>query len=54
MNNLLINIGFGNAVIASRIIAVLSPGSAPMNDLRKRPGTTENYWTQPMEGEPGP
>lgn len=30
----LINIGFGNAVSASRVIAVVSPDSSPMKRLR--------------------
>jgi len=30
----LINIGFGNVVLASRVVAVVSPGSAPMKRLR--------------------
>lgn len=36
MNNRLINIGFGNAVVASRVLAVVSPKSAPMKKLRER------------------
>jgi hypothetical protein len=31
----LINIGFGNVVVASRIIAVIAPGSAPMKRLKE-------------------
>jgi len=31
----LVNIGFGNVVIASKIIAVLSPSSAPMKRLKE-------------------
>ena len=31
----LINIGFGNIVIQSRVIAVVSPGSSPMKRLRE-------------------
>jgi len=30
----LLNIGYGNLVIASRVVAVVSPGSAPMKRLR--------------------
>ncbi len=30
----LINIGFGNVVVASKVVAVVSPGSAPMKRLR--------------------
>lgn len=36
MNNRLINIGFGNAVVASRVLAVVSPKSAPMKKMRER------------------
>jgi regulator of extracellular matrix RemA (YlzA/DUF370 family) len=32
---ILVNIGFGNVVIASKIIAVLSPSSAPMKRLKE-------------------
>jgi len=31
----LINIGFGNTVVAGRIVAVVTPGSAPMKRLRE-------------------
>jgi regulator of extracellular matrix RemA (YlzA/DUF370 family) len=31
----LINVGFGNVVSASRVIAVVSPGSSPMKRLRE-------------------
>ncbi len=31
----LINIGFGNMVVASRVIAVLAPASAPMKRLKE-------------------
>jgi regulator of extracellular matrix RemA (YlzA/DUF370 family) len=31
----LVNIGFGNVVIASKIVAVLSPSSAPMKRLKE-------------------
>ena len=31
----LVNIGFGNVVIASRIVAVLAPSSAPMKRLKE-------------------
>ena len=30
----MINIGFGNVVLASRVVAVVSPGPAPMKRLR--------------------
>ncbi len=31
----LINIGFGNVVLQSRVVAVVSPGSSPMKRLRE-------------------
>ena len=31
----LLNIGYGNLVVASRIVAVMSPASAPMRRLRE-------------------
>ena len=34
MDNRLINIGFGNAVKISRILAVVNPGSAPIRKLK--------------------
>ena len=34
MNNKLLSIGFGNVVVASRVIAIVSPGSAPMKRLK--------------------
>ncbi|MFC1524114.1 DUF370 domain-containing protein [Thermodesulfobacteriota bacterium] len=36
MDNRLINIGFGNAVVASRVLAVVNPKSSPMKKLRER------------------
>lgn len=36
MNDRLINIGFGNAVVASRVLAVVNPKSSPMKKLRER------------------
>jgi hypothetical protein len=30
----LLNIGYGNLVVASRVIAIVSPGPAPMKRLR--------------------
>lgn len=35
MDNKLINIGFGNLVLTSRVIAILSPNSAPMKRLKE-------------------
>ncbi|MHB8231703.1 MAG: DUF370 domain-containing protein [bacterium] len=31
----LINIGFGNVVLQSRVVAIVSPGSSPMKRLRE-------------------
>ncbi len=31
----LVNIGFGNTVVATRIVAIVTPGSAPMKRLRE-------------------
>ncbi len=31
----MVNIGFGNVVAASRVIAVITPGSSPMKRLRE-------------------
>ena len=35
MDNKLINIGFGNAVKISRILAVVNPGSSPIRKLKE-------------------
>lgn len=35
MDGRLVNIGFGNTVIAQRVVAVIMPGSAPMKRLRE-------------------
>jgi extracellular matrix regulatory protein A len=32
---ILVNIGFGNVVAASRVVAIVTPGSAPMKRLRE-------------------
>ena len=34
----MLNIGYGNLVLASRVIAILSPQSAPMRRLREEAG----------------
>ena len=31
----LLNIGFGNSVVADRVVAIVAPGSAPMKRLRE-------------------
>lgn len=33
-NQLLLNIGFGSTVVAERVVAILSPNSAPMKRLK--------------------
>jgi len=35
MDNRLINVGFGNAVKVSRILAVVNPGSSPIRKLKE-------------------
>jgi regulator of extracellular matrix RemA (YlzA/DUF370 family) len=35
MDGRLVNIGFGNTVISTRVVAVILPGSAPMKRLRE-------------------
>lgn len=34
MEQTLLNIGFGNSVVAERVIAIVSPNSAPMKRLK--------------------
>ena len=34
MEQRLLNIGFGNSVVADRVVAIVSPNSAPMKRLR--------------------
>jgi regulator of extracellular matrix RemA (YlzA/DUF370 family) len=34
MEKVLLNVGFGNTVVADRIVAVVSPNSAPMKRLK--------------------
>jgi regulator of extracellular matrix RemA (YlzA/DUF370 family) len=34
----LVNIGFGNVVSASRVIAVIAPGSSPIKRMREEAG----------------
>ena len=34
MNNLLLNIGFGNVVAAERVVAIITPGSAPVKRMK--------------------
>jgi regulator of extracellular matrix RemA (YlzA/DUF370 family) len=35
MDTALLNIGFGNTVVTARIIAIVTPGSAPMKRLKE-------------------
>lgn len=35
MSNQLVNIGYGNMVMASKVVAVLSPESAPMRRIKE-------------------
>ena len=34
LSPVLVNIGFGNVVAASKVVAIVTPGSAPMKRLR--------------------
>ena len=36
VNKGVLNIGFGNVVVRSRLVAILSPGPSPVRRLRKR------------------
>jgi regulator of extracellular matrix RemA (YlzA/DUF370 family) len=35
MGSILLNIGFGNIVVADRIVAIVTPNSAPMKRLKE-------------------
>ena len=35
MKNILLNVGFGNVISASRIVAMVNPGSSPLKKLRQ-------------------
>jgi len=35
MNARLLNVGFGNVVVSNRIVAIVSPGSAPIKRLKE-------------------
>jgi regulator of extracellular matrix RemA (YlzA/DUF370 family) len=35
MKNIFVNIGFGNIISVGRVVAVVSPGSAPIKKLRE-------------------
>lgn len=45
----LINLGFGNVVLQSRVVAVVSPGSSPMKRLREN-AKDGNYLVDATEG----
>jgi hypothetical protein len=34
LNNVLLNIGFGNVVASERVVAIITPGSAPVKRLK--------------------
>ena len=34
-NNMLLNIGYNNSVVSSRVVAIVGPGSSPMRRLRE-------------------
>ncbi|MCD4675782.1 MAG: DUF370 domain-containing protein, partial [Desulfobacula sp.] len=34
MEQLLLNLGFGNTVVADKVVAILSPNSAPMKRVK--------------------
>ncbi len=34
-NNMLLNIGYNNSVVSSRVVAIVSPSSSPMRRLRE-------------------
>ncbi len=35
MDRRLLNVGFGNVVMASRVVAIINPGSAPTKRLKE-------------------
>lgn len=39
LSPVLVNIGFGNVVAASRVVAIVSPGSSPIKRLREEART---------------
>ena len=50
----LINIGFGNLVSAGRVVAVVSPDSAPVKRLVKEARERGMLIDAPMAAAPGP
>ena len=49
----LINIGFGNMISAGRLVAIVSPDSAPSSAWCRRPGTGARSSMPPMAAGPG-
>lgn len=49
MDNRLINVGFGNSVVAGRVLAVVNPKSSPMKTLRDR-AKSNNHLIDVTEG----
>ncbi|MBI4685808.1 MAG: DUF370 domain-containing protein [Nitrospirae bacterium] len=35
LGNILVNVGFGNVVFVSKVVAIVTPGSAPIKRLRE-------------------
>ena len=49
----IINLGFGNFVVASRVVGIINPASSPMRRLRED-ARTAAWWTPPKAGKPVP
>ena len=54
MEQNLLNIGFGSTVVADRVVAIVSPNSAPMKRLKDEAKKTSGSSTRPMAVEPVP
>ncbi len=51
----IINLGFGNFVVASRVVGIINPASSPMRRRRVRmPARKAAWWTPPKAGKPVP
>lgn len=50
----IINLGFGNFVVASRVVGIINPASSPMRRLREDARTEGRLWTPPKAGKPVP
>lgn len=48
----LLNIGFGNFVLASRVVAIVNPSSSPMRRLREDAKMKDGWWTPPKGAKP--